>query len=69
MLRAVIRRQTGLLESLEKIELENERWQSPNGRLSEIYTLQDQLEVVRKEKNECHQQWDQLGEEIEKKHL
>lgn len=70
---AALKRITGhqkrLVESLEHIEAENEGWQTPNANLEQMYRLRDQIEQVEKQANECHRRWDELGEEIEEKHV
>lgn len=58
-----------LLASLGSIETENERWQTPNGNLGEMYRLKDEIERAEKRVKECHRRWDELGLEIEEKHL
>ena len=57
-----------LVQSLERIETENEQWQTPNASLGELYRLRDQREQVEKQVKECHRRWDALGEDIEEKH-
>ncbi|CAD6571266.1 MAG: hypothetical protein ASARMPREDX12_004294 [Alectoria sarmentosa] len=58
-----------LIESLEHIEAENEQWQTPNASLGEMYRLKDETERMKKQEKECHRRWDELGENIEMKHV
>ncbi|CAF9940788.1 MAG: hypothetical protein ALECFALPRED_008861 [Alectoria fallacina] len=58
-----------LVELLEHIETENERWQTPNASLGEMYKLKDEREQMEKQEKECHRRWDELGENIETKHV
>lgn len=58
-----------LLASLGRIETENGQWQTPNASLGEMYRLRVEIEQVEKQMRECHQRWDELGEQIEEKHV
>ncbi|KAL9075721.1 MAG: hypothetical protein Q9161_001473 [Pseudevernia consocians] len=58
-----------LIELLGHFETENEQWQIPNADSGEMYRLQDEIEQVEKQMRECHQRWDELGGQIEEKHV
>lgn len=58
-----------LQRTLEHYENENERWQTPNANLGEIYRLRHDIEQSQWQIKECHRRWDQLGDEIEEKHV
>lgn len=58
-----------LVEALEKVKAENERWQTPNGNLGEMFRLQAEIEEAEKQAKECHRRWDELGVMIEEKHV
>ena len=58
-----------LITLLGHFETENEQWQTPNADSGEMYRLQDEIEQVEKQMRECHQRWDELGGQIEEKHV
>ena len=58
-----------LSDLLARIEGENERWPSGNAALGHMYSVKDEIARAEREGRECHRRWDELGEEIERKHV
>ncbi|CAF9917812.1 hypothetical protein IMSHALPRED_003754 [Imshaugia aleurites] len=60
-----------LVETLERIETDSGRWQSPGASSAGSYAdgVKEEMERVERQIKECHRRWDELGEEIEEKHV
>lgn len=54
---------------LEHVETENVLWRTPNANLGDIYKMREEIEQAERRVRECHRRWDQLGGEIEEKHV
>lgn len=68
-LKTVTTKRKRLGDALARIEVGNERWQTPNANLGEMCRLKEGIERFERQARECHRRWDELGEEIEEKHV